>query len=444
MADLTKPLGPVQSSERINSLDILRGIALLGILLMNIAGFGLVFQAYGNPAIQGGATGWNLNVWIMNSMFFEGTMRALFSMLFGVGMVLMTSRMEKRGGGLEVADIYYRRTIWLLLFGVVHAYLILWPGDILFAYGLFGLFLFPFRKASAKSLIVAAAILTLIGVGLEYLRTRDHLENYSYYQEAATYDEAKIPTEVTKGKKAWAAGLKKRNPSPENIEDQMDKMHSGYGALVLHLAPINRMAQSISNYDYNPWDVLPMMLLGIALFKLNIITAKRRVKTYLLLVLAGYGIGLPINYYETSTLLNNNFAAEAFLNTGLTYPFGRIAMAIGHIGVIMLFCKLNILAFLKKSLAAVGRMALTNYIMHSVICAIIFTGIGFSLFGRLQRYELYYIVAGIWLFQLILSPLWLRYFRFGPLEWLWRSLTYQKLQPFRRIKVITPLQPRPA
>ena len=98
----------------------------------------------------------------------------------------------------------------------------------------------------------------------------------------------------------------------------------------------------------------------------------------------------------------------------------------------MLFCKSDILGFLKNALAAVGRMALTNYIMHSVICAFVFTGIGFSLFGQLQRYELYYVVGGIWLFQLIASPIWLKYFRFGPLEWLWRSLTYRERQPFKR------------
>ena len=98
----------------------------------------------------------------------------------------------------------------------------------------------------------------------------------------------------------------------------------------------------------------------------------------------------------------------------------------------MIFCKLNILVFLRNSLAAVGRMALTNYIMHSVICAFIFTGIGLSWFGKLQRHELYYVVLGIWIFQLVASPIWLKYYRFGPLEWLWRSLTYKKRQPFRR------------
>jgi uncharacterized protein len=107
-------------------------------------------------------------------------------------------------------------------------------------------------------------------------------------------------------------------------------------------------------------------------------------------------------------------------------------MAFGHIGVVMIFCKANVLIFLKRGMAAVGKMALTNYITHSVICGILFTGVGFSKFGEWQRYQLYFVVLSIWVFQFIMSPIWLNYFRFGPLEWMWRSLTYQKLQPFKR------------
>mgnify|MGYP001826606248 FL=1 len=123
-------LRPVERSNRINSLDIIRGIALLGILLMNITGFGLAF-AYGDPTNSGGSTGWNLNAWIMNNMLFEGTMRGLFTMLFGAGFILLTTRGEERGGGIGVADLYYRRILWLLLFGIIHVYLMLWYGDIL-------------------------------------------------------------------------------------------------------------------------------------------------------------------------------------------------------------------------------------------------------------------------------------------------------------------------
>ena len=104
----------------------------------------------------------------------------------------------------------------------------------------------------------------------------------------------------------------------------------------------------------------------------------------------------------------------------------------GHIGAIMLLCKLPILALLKNALSAVGKMALTNYVMHSVFAMFIFTGAGFGLFGEFQRYELLYIVFLIWIFQLIASPIWLKYYNFGPLEWLWRNLSYNKRHPLRK------------
>jgi uncharacterized protein len=151
------------------------------------------------------------------------------------------------------------------------------------------------------------------------------------------------------------------------------------------------------------------------------------------MMLIGYPIGLAVNYYEFNILVEGEFLPLPFQRSMLTYQYGRIFMMMGHIGLIMIFCKLNLLGWLKTSLAAVGRMALTNYVMHSIICAVIFYGFGFGLFGELQRYELYYVVGGIWLFQLITSPIWLQYFRFGPLEWLWRSLTYNKLQPMRKV-----------
>ena len=433
MNQLTEQLGPVTGSERIKSLDVLRGVALLGILLMNITGFGLDFWAYVDPTVQGGSTGYNLYVWIMNNMFFEGTMRAMFSMLFGTGMVLMTSRMIAKGGGLEVADIYYRRTIWLLIFGVIHGYLILWTGDILYAYGLFGLFLFPFRNTSPKKLILAAAVLTFIGVALasfDYSKKMTYLDQYN---TAQTYpDGEELPDDIKKGKEAWEGLVAEMKPSEKEVKENTESMHKGYFDLVLFLAPVNRFMQSTFNYDYNPWDVLAMMLLGIALFKLRVITAELSFKTYLIMVLLGYGIGFSINYHETRLILDQNFSIASYYEAGRTYAIGRIAVSFGHIGMVMLFCKMNIISFLKKSLASVGRMAFTNYIMHSVICAFVFTGIGFSLFGRLQRYELYYVVISIWIFQLIVSPIWLKYFRFGPLEWLWRTLTYKRIQPFRR------------
>lgn len=428
---LSHVLAPVTSHERINSLDVLRGVALFGILLMNITGFGLIFQAYSDPTVMGGATGWDLRVWIMTNMFFEGTMRAMFSMLFGVGMVLMTSRMEVRGGGIEVADIYYRRTLWLFLFGIIHGYLLLWPGEILFAYGLFGLFLFPFRKTSAKRLIIYAGILILFGFGLQLYQYDKAMKSYDKFQQAQKLSASAITPELKEGKEQWEKMVNEAKPKEEEKKRTVEGMQKGYFDVVLFLAPINRMVQTVFNYDYNPWDVLPMMLLGIALYKLKVITAALSYRAYFVMLVVGYGLGFAFNYREVTMIIQDNFSVYSQLTANLTYPFGRIAVAFGHIAVVMLFCKSNILVFLKKGLAAVGKMALTNYIMHSIICGLIFTGVGFGMFGQMQRHELYYIVASIWLFQLIASPIWLTYFRFGPLEWLWRSLTYKTWQPFR-------------
>jgi len=136
-------------------------------------------------------------------------------------------------------------------------------------------------------------------------------------------------------------------------------------------------------------------------------------------------------YLETKMLIDSNFDPVIISKADQSYQIGRLFTTLGHIGLFMLFIKSGILRFLQKSLAAVGKLALTNYLTHSVVTSIIFYGDGFALFGELERYELYYIVAAIWIMQLIFSPIWLKYFLYGPAEWVWRSLTYQQKQPFR-------------
>ena len=306
-------------------------------------------MAYEDPTIQGGSEGYNLLTWVMNNMFFEGTMRAMFSMLFGVGMVLMTSRMINKGGGIEVADIYYRRTIWLLIFGVIHGYLILWTGDILFAYGLYGLFLFPFRNTSPKKLIIATGVLTLIGIALASYGYSSNMKQLEQYTIAQTYDdEADIPEDIKTGKEAWEGLVAEMKTSEKIVQESTEAMLKGYFDIVLFLAPVNQFLQGAWNYDHNPWDVLAMMLLGIALYRLRVITAELSYKSYLIMMVIGYGIGLSVNYYETMLLINDDFSVQAFKRAGLSYPIGRIAVSFGHIGLVMIFCKLNIIVFFKN------------------------------------------------------------------------------------------------
>ncbi|MEJ7827781.1 MAG: DUF418 domain-containing protein [Segetibacter sp.] len=424
---------PVGQTERIYSLDILRGIILLGILLMNIGLFGL---AKGDPSVAGGITGVNLYVWMTTNMFFEGTMRGLFSLLFGVGMYVLTSRLENQGGGIDVADIYFRRTLWLIVFGLVHAYLLLWYGEILFDYGLMGLLIFSFRNMAPKKLVLIALFLMICGTVWNYADYRSNLKLQEEITLAKAYKaEGKALTKDLKGAYAKSEEQAYKH-SAAYVTDYNENMRKGYSSIVAFLAPINLEDDTIYPYRFAVWDVMGMMLLGIALFKWNVVTAQRSYKTYLCMVAVGYITGLWLNYYELQIILNSKFSPLGFSQANLTFYWSRFFTSLGHLGLIMIFCKLSILTWFKVSLAAVGKMALTNYLMHSVICMIVFTGAGFGMFGRLQRYELYYVVFAIWVFQLIVSPIWLSYFRFGPAEWLWCSLTYLKIQPMKKPRAL--------
>ena len=427
----TPNLAPVEKSARIDSMDVIRGIALFGILLMNINGVGLPFS-YSDPSVLGHHTGWNLRVWMANEMFFEGTMRGLFSMLFGAGVLLLTNRLERSGAGITTADIYYRRTIWLLLFGLAHAWLLLWFGDILYPYAIFGLFLFPLRHAKPKFLVLGAAALLLGGAWTYYGKYQEKYEEQQAGRAAQAVQQSGQQL-TDKQKKALDAYQKTiRKKTPEEIAEAKAKEHQGYWAVVRAHAAVNQRFQTTMVYDHWVWDILSFMLIGMAFYSWRIFHGERSFRFYCLLVVVGYGIGLVVNYQKLRLKLSSGFDPTVLAQAQITTDLARLPMTLGHIGLIMLFVKWGRMRFLQSALGAVGQMALTNYLMHSVICAFIFYGFGLSLYGELQRYELLYIVGGIWLLQLVLSPIWLNHFKYGPLEWLWRSLTYLKAQPFRR------------
>ena len=425
-------LSPTETEERVTALDVMRGFVLCGILLMNINGFGLA-NAYGDPTISGGSTGWNLYTWIATNMFFEGTMRGLFSLLFGVGMFILLDRMDKRHAGIKGADIYFRRLTWLLLFGVLHAYLLIWSGEILFNYALMGFLVYSFRRLPPKKLIIIAVVLFSIGTLWNFMEYKGKVEMLDTVEKAtALKAEGKELDKDQKGAlKEWEQIQEDR--SPENISFYNESMRKGYFDVVAFNAPIVFKWKTYGPYRYDAWDVLSMMLLGIALFKLKILSGEKPVRFYLAMVVIGYAIGLTVNYFETTNILNKNFSYISFYETNTTYDLGRVTVAMGHIGMIMLFSKLNFLGWFKYAISCVGKMALTNYLTHSFICMIVFTGVGFGMFGKLERYELLYVVFSIWIFQLIISPIWLKYFHYGPAEWVWRRLSYLNHPPFRKI-----------
>lgn len=424
-------LTPLKASDRIHSLDVMRGIVLFGILLMNINGMGLA-RAYGDPTVSGGSTGWDLYTWIMTNMFFEGTMRALFSLLFGVGMFILLDRLEKKDAGIKAANIYFRRLTWLLVFGLIHGYLLLWTGEILFDYALMGFLVYSFRNMAPKKLIIGAALLFSIGAFWSYV---DYTKDVKFMEDVSLVETYKaegkeLTRELKKADAEWGDMQWKR--SAEGVKDVNDNMRKGYFNVVSFLAPKNKESDINWPYRYDLWDILSMMFLGIALFKLKILSAEKSYKFYTLMAGIGYAIGLTTNYFEVTYIIEQKFSLLSYSKTNITYDLGRVGVAMGHVGLIMLLCKLPILKWLKSALSAVGKMALTNYVMHSIFAMIIFTGVGFGLFGTFQRHELLYIVFSIWIFQLIASPIWLKYYQFGPLEWIWRNLSYRKKHPLKK------------
>jgi len=324
--------------------------------------------------------------------------------------------------------------LWLLLFGILHVYLMLWYGDILYPYALFGLMIFPLRNVKPKHLVMAGLVLLTIGSIISIKHYHEDLktktEGVAVELLKEQNEDVKLTDEQETAFSDWE-DFKKQKKTKEQITEANEKNLQGYWSIVNSRLGQNEFMQANLVYRFWVWDILSFMLLGIAFFKWRIFQGERTVKFYTLLMIVGYVVGLSVNYYETLLHLNSNFDLVEMSKAEQTYQLGRLFTTMGHIGLFMLFIKSGILKFLQNALAAVGKMALTNYLMHTIICTTFFLGYGFGMFGKLQRYELYYVVLAIWIVQLIYSPIWLKYFRYGPAEWLWRSLSYMKKQPFR-------------
>jgi uncharacterized protein len=425
---------PVEQAERITALDTLRGFALLGIFLMNIVFMGLFAAAYDDPVAAGGSTGANLWVWAVLHVLAEGKMRCLFSMVFGAGVILLTSRLERKGGTSAdtSADIYYRRTLWLLVFGIADAYL-LWAGDILYPYALCALALYPFRKMAAKKLLIIGALFGLlisgayIGGGFHF---RDVITNGRAAVEASDRGQ-KLTEKQEDAKKEYEEWRKSNRPTPEELKKDADAWRGNVASVIAARAKDVWPGHQQPYYMFGAWDIWCMMFIGMGLFKLGVFSAERSTRFYALLVLICYGIGLPLNTWSAWWIIKTNFDPGSHFFANSSYDLGRLTVALGHMGVIMLIVKAGWFRGLMSSLGAVGQMAFSNYVFQSVVGAIVFTGYGFKMYGKLERYQLYYVVGATWVFQLIASSIWIRHFKFGPLEWCWRSLTYWKRQPMR-------------
>jgi uncharacterized protein len=430
---MTTQYEPVSEGDRLHTLDVLRGAALLGILLMNIQLFGMPHAAYSNLNLWGGREGANLWTFVVQWILFEGKMRAMFSMMFGAGVALFLERATRREDSARAADLFARRMLWLMAFGIVHAWLI-WYGDILYAYAICGLFIFPARHLSPRALFTTAAVaLTLVMAMFvaDGLNKRSSREAATEARAAETRGDA-LTDDQKEAITSWNETLEEVEPPRDDLQAEVDNYRSGYVGAITERAEMVLQWHFIPVYFPLLGDFWALMLIGIGLYKLGVLQGDRPVRFYARMAVVGYAIGIVVNGISTYVTLASNFDPIVFPLANGPHQIGRVSVALAHLAVLVIALKMRWLPWLTARLAAVGRMALSNYIAQSVICSLVFYSPGLALMGQLERYQLYYVVAAIWVFNLTWSPWWLARYRFGPLEWCWRSLTYWQRQPMRR------------
>ncbi|HPQ41688.1 MAG TPA: DUF418 domain-containing protein [bacterium] len=406
---------PTQKSERIVSLDVLRGIAILGILIMNIQSFAMISSAYMNPTAFGDFTGWNRIIWTASHIIADQKFLTIFSMLFGAGIVLMAARAEQKG--VSPARLHYRRTLWLIVIGLIHAYG-LWYGDILVSYGLCALLVFLFRKLNPWLLL----ILGILAISLASL-----LFIFSGWS-MQFWPEESIEQTMT----SW-------HPDAGEIEKEVTAYRGSWLDQMPHRAFMSFYFQVPAFLFWTAWRAGGCMLFGMALMKWGFLSATRSTRLYLMVMIAAFSTGFPLILTGLAKNSAAGWSLQYAMFFGSQYNYwGSLFVAVGYISLIMLICRWFVHSRILKLLAGVGRTALSNYLFQTVICTTIFYGYGLGLYGHVDRVGQIGIMLLVWILEIILTTVWLKRYRFGPVEWLWRSLTYGKRQPLRR----KPLIPR--
>ena len=417
-APVDQPAPVAVAGNRIASLDFIRGIAVMGILAANIVAFGQPFQAYMFPGAfttpHGEAENW---MWVAQFLVIDGKMRGLFSLLFGAGLYLFMERAWERGAG---RGLQVRRLLFLGLFGLIHFFLI-WRGDILFLYACAGLAALLFIRLSAKRQMVLG-VLGYIGGAILYAAFTIPL------QFVADTPQDNAPAPVAEMREGLDKG-KRVDLTDAAVEDRLHETGS-YADIVTHRVSEHwdDLAATLFLFAF---ETLPLMLIGMALYRLGLFDGRMSRKVPL------WGsTGLIVGGVLTLWI------ALATKNAGLTYygtlaaftgwsPIPRLLMTLGLAALLALYGA-RASGWLAERISAAGRAAFTNYLGTSVVMVLVFDGWAGGLFGDLTRGQLYLVVIAAWALMLAWSKPWLARYRYGPLEWLWRCLTYGRRFALRR------------
>lgn len=405
--------GTPSDRGRIESLDVLRGFAVLGILVMNIQAFAMVSAAYLNPTALGPLTGREWWVWLIAHVAFDGKFLALFAALFGAGLVLMADRAD--AAGIAPWRRHRRRMATLAVIGAVHAYAI-WYGDILLIYAVVGLFAFLFRNGSVRRLLVLAAVFYAIPVVWMLLMTAvlQVMPEVAYQEMADLY---------------W-------QPAPEVIAAQEAAYRGGWLAQMQQRVPDALTMHLVVFPTEEVWRVLALMLAGMAAYKSGLLSGAWSARRYRRLMLVCLSVGLPIVLVG---VVHNQLAGwEMGRVMYLGALFNHLAtplLALAWVCGALLVIKHGVLPSLVARLACVGRAALSAYLLSSLICTLVFYGHGLGAFGQADRLEQLLVVGVVWALLLGIAPAWFRHFHMGPVEWLWRWSVYGVQPPLRRVAV---------
>jgi len=396
--------------NRLINIDIIRGIAVLGILLMNIQTFAFIEGAYGNPMAMGAPSQSSLFAYYFTHLFADQKFMTIFSILFGVGIALMADTNSHDENFAR--QIHYRRMKTLMLLGLAHL-IFFWLGDILFCYAISGMIAFKFLNSSVKKLVSYSIIFLLVCFVLEQL--------IGAALQLFTQEELKDIQKI------W---------SPTVAEMQAEKARALSSWTEQFFYRLSQLFDVLFGILLYVMRVVGLMCLGIVLYKTKFFTQSIKMTRLLIICVVSLTIGLVLTSYGMQQNFAQGWPAEMMISSVKYNYWGSIFSAMAYIGLLTIFCQLPIFTRTKQALANVGKLALTNYLSQTIICSLIFYGWGLGLFGSFDRLELIGVTVAIWIFQLSFSTIWLTQFRMGPFEWLWRSITYKSLQP---IKIHKPL-----
>ncbi|MCJ8159582.1 DUF418 domain-containing protein [Sphingomonas sp. LaA6.9] len=412
------------AQTRLLTLDAIRGVAVMGILLMNVIAFTMPEQAYINPLAWGGTRAVDLGAWAVNFVLIDGKMRGLFSLLFGASMLLVVERAEAKGE--DGGRVHARRMVWLLLFGLAHYYLI-WFGDILVLYAVIGCIAWLFSDREPVNLIKWGIIFLVVSFFLwAFMQAMMVM-----MQMAASAPGASA--EAIKGLEELRHSL--GAPGSPGIAKEIAVYRGDYTDILGYRFG-DRATGPLLMILMSGIETLGLMLLGMALLRNGFLTGTWAPERYRGTAIRYYLIGLPPMILLCLWCLYSGFDPLTVFGAVFVWasPF-RIVLVIAHAALALWLLQRFAHSAIVVRLAATGRAAFTNYLGTSIVMTTIFYGYGFGLFGAVSRAGVYLFVLGVWALMLLWSKPWLDRFAYGPFEWLWRSLARGGVQPMRRTRI---------